>query len=312
MKISVLVNNYNYSEYINECLDSIEQQSRAADEIIVVDDGSTDNSVELINNHSLNVICITQTNQGQLAAIATAVKRSTSDILCFLDADDKWKPNYLEEILEAFNAPSAPDFVYVGLEKFGEETGPLRICEFSTDTLIPSSRQVLLSRRLYLGSPTSGNSIRAHFAREILSKITPTQLEAHRVSADNVIVFGASLIGCRKIQLRALLVDYRVHTKNNFHRQGHNDQKKLSDKLKQENFIQEFAQSIEIKSDIHTLYEEFWEQLKYTCERNDLIKAYLKAPKRLLRSPIKRAYWSMKNRIAHAKASRPKIGINEN
>lgn len=292
MKISVLVNNYNYSDYINDCLDSVEQQSRAADEIIVVDDGSTDNSVELISKHSLNVTCITQSNQGQLATIATAVNQATGDILCFLDSDDRWKPGYLQEIITAYNGPSQPDFVYVGLEQFGKKDGALRICEFSTDTLIPASRQVLLTRRLYIGAPTSGNSIRAHIAKDILKAITPTQFEDYRINADNVLVFGASLMGCRKMQLRALLVNYRVHAKNNYYRQEQNAKEKLADKLKREQLIRELAHTLGLKSDIHKLYDEFREQLKYTCERSDLIKAYLKAPKKFKK--ICKLYWRIR------------------
>ena len=292
MKISVLINNYNYAEHIDECLDSISKQSRTADEVIVVDDGSTDDSVETIEKHVLNVICITQKNQGQLAAIATAVKSATGDILCFLDSDDKWKPNYLQEIIAAFNAPSRPDFVYAGLEKFGNETGPLRICEFSTDTFIPSSQQVLLTHRLYLGSPTSGNSIRAERGKAIFKTITPAQFEDYRISADNVLVFGASLIGCRKMQLRALLVDYRVHTKNNFHGQEQNTQTKLADKLKRVQLIRELANTLGLESHIHKLYDEFREQLKYTCLRSDLINAYLKAPKKL--KQICTLYWRIR------------------
>ena len=52
MEISVLINNYNYAEYITECLNSVSQQTRVADEVIVVDDGSTDHSVEVIKANS--------------------------------------------------------------------------------------------------------------------------------------------------------------------------------------------------------------------------------------------------------------------
>lgn len=292
MKISVLINNYNYSNYINDCLDSVEQQTRVADEIIVVDDGSTDNSVEVIKQHPLNVTCNTQSNQGQLAAIATAVNQASGEILCFLDSDDTWKPGYLQKIITAFNGPSRPDFVYVGLEKFGEQTGPLRFCEFSKDTLVPMSRQILLTRRLYLGAPTSGNTIRAHIAKDLVKAITPTQFKDYRISADNLLVFGASLIGCRKMQLRALLVDYRVHAKNKYYWQERNAKKKIADKLKREQLISELAQELGVESDIYKLYDEFREQLEYTCEKSELIKAYLNAAKKFKK--ICKLYWRIR------------------
>ena len=292
MKVSVLINNYNYAEYIEECLNSVGQQSSSADETIVVDDGSTDHSVEVIKRHPLNVTCITQSNQGQLKAIATAVERATGDILCFLDSDDRWKPGYLQEIITAYNGPSRPDFVYVGLERFGKKDGAKRLCGFSTDTLIPASREILLAQRIYVGAPTSGNSIRAHIAKDMVKAITPTQFEDYRINADNLLVFGASLIGCRKMQLRALLVDYRVHAKNNYYWQERNAKTKIADKLKREQLISELAQELGLESDIYKLYDEFREQLEYTCEKSKLIKAYLKAPKKFKK--IYKPYWRIR------------------
>ena len=275
----------NYAKYLDECLDSVANQDYPAYEIILVDDGSTDDSLETAQNHFTNVICISQENQGQLAAIKTATEAATGDVLCFLDSDDKLKSNYLKKLKDAYQSSLAPDFAYVGLETFGTSHEAIRYCDFSKDTLVPSSRQILMSRRLFLGAPTSGNSIKAHFAKSLFKIVTPQQIEDYRTCADNVLVYGASLIGCRKLQLRELLVDYRTHGNNNYH--GTN-QNKIADRLKRIKLINELAESLDLKFDIDKLYDEFKEQLKYTSERSDLIRAYLKAPKKL-----KMPYWRL-------------------
>ena len=69
MKVSVLINNYNYAEYVCEAIQSALSQSRPPDEIIVVDDGSTDESVALIEaefKEQPSIHIITKSNQGQL------------------------------------------------------------------------------------------------------------------------------------------------------------------------------------------------------------------------------------------------------
>ena len=99
------------------------------------------------------------------------------------------------------------------------------------------------------------------------------------------------------MQLRALLVDYRVHTKNNYHQQQHDAQTKLYDKLKREKLIRELAQSLGLEFNIHTLYDAFKEQLKYSCEQSDLTTAYLKAPKKLKR--MSTLYWKIRFRTTY-------------
>ena len=105
MRISVIINNYNYSRYIIAALKSVEIQTLQANEVIIVDDGSTDNSLELINdfckgrdNHKI----IPQENQGQLSAILNGIAASDGDLICLLDADDEYESNHLELVSNTF------------------------------------------------------------------------------------------------------------------------------------------------------------------------------------------------------------------
>jgi glycosyltransferase involved in cell wall biosynthesis len=87
---------YNSSKFIERALTSIEEQTYNNYEVIVVDDGSVDNTVEVIENHSLPVKLIKQSNAGASAARNKGMQFATGKYIAFLDSDDEWLPNKLE------------------------------------------------------------------------------------------------------------------------------------------------------------------------------------------------------------------------
>lgn len=101
IKVSVIVPVYNSENHLHECLESITNQTLKAIEIIVVDDGSTDNSINIIKGFAQNdmrIIVQTQTNQGQGAARNNAIEISKGEYLCFVDSDDKIDINALDTL----------------------------------------------------------------------------------------------------------------------------------------------------------------------------------------------------------------------
>jgi len=99
--ISVLINNYNYEKYILESVNSVLQQTYQNFEIIIVDDGSTDNSVQVIDSiNDSRVIKLIKKNGGQASAFNEGFKASKGEIIAFLDSDDSWKPHKLETIVK--------------------------------------------------------------------------------------------------------------------------------------------------------------------------------------------------------------------
>jgi glycosyltransferase involved in cell wall biosynthesis len=96
MRISVVVIVYNLDAYIGQALDSVLSQTRAADEIIVVDDCSTDRSAEQVKAYGGKVRYLRMpTNSGALLAALHGVKAATGDVVCMLDGDDVWAANKL-------------------------------------------------------------------------------------------------------------------------------------------------------------------------------------------------------------------------
>ncbi|PLX70670.1 MAG: hypothetical protein C0602_03940 [Denitrovibrio sp.] len=99
--ISVILNNYNYSRYIAEAITSVLEQSYANFELIIVDDGSTDNSKEIIEQFAKKdsriKLCFKE-NGGQASAFNAGYEAAKGDIICFLDSDDYFAPEKLAEI----------------------------------------------------------------------------------------------------------------------------------------------------------------------------------------------------------------------
>lgn len=94
--ISVIIPSYNSTNFIGATLDSVLSQSVVPDEIIVVDDGSTDDSVLYIQKNYPTVKVIQQTNGGPSKARNTGIKNATSNYIAFLDADDYWAETKVE------------------------------------------------------------------------------------------------------------------------------------------------------------------------------------------------------------------------
>ena len=103
--ITAVIALYNGAAYIQRALESILEQSQMPSEIIVVDDGSTDNGCEIVREVAegrFPVRIIVKENGGQGSARNLGVKSSTGGLIAFLDQDDAWYPNHLEELLKPF------------------------------------------------------------------------------------------------------------------------------------------------------------------------------------------------------------------
>lgn len=95
--VSVVIPAYNAEEYLSRTINSVLSQTLLPDEIIVVDDGSTDATSEVAKSYSDKIIYIKQDNAGASAARNTGIKAAKSEWIAFLDADDEWLPEYLEK-----------------------------------------------------------------------------------------------------------------------------------------------------------------------------------------------------------------------
>jgi len=101
MKISAIIPAYNSQDFILDAIQSIQNQTHPVDEIIVIDDGSTDSTQQIIQSQTSNIKYIHQENQGPSAARNTGIKAAQGNWIAFLDADDQWMPDKIEKQLLA-------------------------------------------------------------------------------------------------------------------------------------------------------------------------------------------------------------------
>lgn len=121
--VAVVVPNFNYAQYLPDCIHSLQSQTCPPDEIIVVDDGSTDNSREIISDLSANdsrIKAIFQENQGVAAARNAGISASSSEFVICLDADDMLAPEYIETCLDAMHNDRSLGVAYTGLALWGD------------------------------------------------------------------------------------------------------------------------------------------------------------------------------------------------
>jgi len=102
--VSIIINNYNYGRYINQAIDSALDQTYVNTEVIVVDDGSDDDSTDVIGHYGDRIIPVIKQNGGQASALNAGVAVCKGSIICLLDADDIYVPEKVAETVKAFAA----------------------------------------------------------------------------------------------------------------------------------------------------------------------------------------------------------------
>lgn len=109
--VSVIIPTYNADKFIEEAIQSVLAQTYRMYEIIVVDDGSTDNTKEVLRKYQDKIRCIFQANCGPSAARNAGIKIAQGEYICFLDADDLWTSDKLEVQVSYLNR--YPDIAFV-------------------------------------------------------------------------------------------------------------------------------------------------------------------------------------------------------
>lgn len=104
--ISVIIPNHNYGRYLGQAIESVLRQSSPPHEVIVVDDGSTDNSLAVLRGYHDRIRWFQQDRQGVSAARNRGIRESRGRLLAFLDSDDVWHPEKLARQVARFTTPA--------------------------------------------------------------------------------------------------------------------------------------------------------------------------------------------------------------
>lgn len=112
-RVTVIVPTYNGGQHLRETLDAIGAQTRLADEVVVVDDRSTDNSLAIAQAHPAVTKAISSTeNAGVCTARNKGITASTGDLIAFCDQDDLWDPTKLEAQVHAMEVHPNVDYLF--------------------------------------------------------------------------------------------------------------------------------------------------------------------------------------------------------
>jgi len=213
IRVSVLIDTYNHERYIERALTSVLEQDMPMDdvEIIVVDDGSTDRTPEIVRRFEPRVRLIRKSNGGQASAFNTGIRECKGDLVAFLDGDDWWAPQKLRRVVELVNQDLKIGIVGNGITQVlenGEEH-----TEVLHDTLrfrVDSERGARIFRRRRSQLGTSRMAVRS----EILQRIVPIP-ESIVIEADEYIFTLAACLSEVSI-LPEPLTFYRIHSGNLF------------------------------------------------------------------------------------------------
>lgn len=214
-RVSVIITCYNYGHFLRDCISSAMLQGRAADEIIVIDDGSTDGTQTILDEYRDRIDVVRIENSGQAAAFNAGFARATGDVIFFLDCDDLLRPNAIEVVLAHWNDDLALlCFLLETIDTAGRSTGLYRYTlEADDGDNLPRLLRAGNVSGPFAFCPTSGNA----FSQRFLECVLPMPEAEWRICADAYLVRAAAVKG-RIVALRRVLAGYRMHGGNNYAR----------------------------------------------------------------------------------------------
>lgn len=213
MFFSVLIDTYNHARFIEQAVSSVLQQEfpPAEYEVIVVDDGSTDVTPDILRRFGSRIRVVRKSNGGQASAFNLGIPECRGDVIAFLDGDDWWIPRKLHRLAELFGGDSSLGFVGHSIVE-SHEGGRERIVSidkihrFRLDS-VPSANFFRLNRA-FMG--TSRMAMRSSIARRILPVPESLIFEAD----EYLFTLAPSLADA--VILPDALTHYRLHGGNLF------------------------------------------------------------------------------------------------
>jgi len=219
-KVSIIVTNYNYADYIQDCLQSVSLQTYPDVECIIIDDCSSDDSVERIERFIRNdtspirfTLIRHESTLGQYAAFRTGVQQAAGSFVSFLDADDLLLPDFVSEHVRVHL--SCPPVAFTSsnqyqIESRGQVIGGVHP-DLETQNTYRSVGTISLRRSFWVWATTSSMM----FRRTVLDYILGSADDAFKKCADNYVCHFADLLG-GSILIPGVLGCYRRHQRNTF------------------------------------------------------------------------------------------------
>jgi glycosyltransferase involved in cell wall biosynthesis len=208
--LSILIPNYNYAHYIGLTIDSALALDWDRKEIIVVDDGSTDGSLDVIKAYGDKVRLVAKQNGGQRSAVNAGFPLVNGDLVYILDSDDIVYPSMARETIPLWNPEVAKvQFCLQIVDGEGKNYGGT-FPNYPADISHENVLRELLETALYPCPPTSGNL----YSKRALENLFPIP-EQEKFSSDSYLNTLSPLYG-QVISVNKTLGSYRMHDKNSW------------------------------------------------------------------------------------------------
>ncbi len=212
MLVSIILNNYNYDAYLREAIDSALAQTYDNVEVVVVDDGSTDNSIEIIKEYGDKIHAIFKENGGQVSAVNLGFEASKGEVIIFLDSDDVLFPETVQECVNAFNSGDY-NAVYYLLRRVNSNMQAIGgvMPTYGFKETAPLDDIKLWG--YYMCPPTSGQSYKRKFLTEVMPVPDSAKKYGYELAPDGYLSLLAGITG-KVFQIRKALGCYRIHNSN--------------------------------------------------------------------------------------------------
>jgi glycosyltransferase involved in cell wall biosynthesis len=210
--VSILINNYNYDRYLPLAINDAIAQTYPNTEIIVVDDGSTDNSRQIINSYQAKIIPIFKNNGGQASALNAGFAVSKGEIICLLDADDSWLPSKVEEVVAAFNTYPQATVVYHKVQNINQGGTPMGKPWPPYQAIVGNVSNVVSQAGGWWPFPPS---TALSFSRQFLTTAMNIPEAEYRLCADAYLADLAPFFG-EVVGIDQILSQFRIHDANNW------------------------------------------------------------------------------------------------
>ena len=208
MKLSVIIANYNYREFVGAAIDSALAVDWPDKEVIVVDDASTDDSRNIIDGFRGKVVAYFRPKSYQLGAHIFGFEQSTGDVMIFLDADDLLEPDVMLNVAKVWRpGVSKVQYRMNVIDATGTQLGSA-IPQFPPKDDPEKLRRTFLRTMTYTTPPGSGNANSRDFVRNAFA-MAPTTIR----ESDAVLLTLAPMMG-DVLTIRKPLARYRIHATN--------------------------------------------------------------------------------------------------
>lgn len=242
--VSILINNYNYDRFLADSIDSALAQTYSNIEVIVVDDGSTDKSRNIIAGYGEQIIPVLKSNGGQASALNEGFKAAKGEIMFFLDSDDLFHREKVQRIVSFFarhNLINLPVISFNSFEAIDAEDSLIdgitphtcypdwtELAQIRGEQYLKEGNyffkgemnEVCTSDQVYrfaakyryipyIGMPNSCIAL----SHTLACQVFPLPVNSYKSCADNFMVKAASLLGST-YSTNFILTKYRFHGKN--------------------------------------------------------------------------------------------------